>query len=306
MDNKGLYTSGGDLFFNGTKVGSANADSIAYDNTNSGLQATTAQEAIDELSQNIGSGGTGNPFAGKKIGIIGDSFTAGGTWVNKMRVLLGSSCVNKAISGGRWSYNPEKPYHSALSCARQLFSAYNQSSTQPDYILALYGVNDYGNAIQVGSINFASVSSQEGNTEEQIASNIISAYNASSGAFSSGVQAAIAYLQLMFPNAIIMVGWTPTGQQYMRNTLGRGGGWDNDVTVGTTTYIAANKYITRLQQLALMHGVRYINTFNCGINPWLEDHRSIYQTSATDGHPYTEAAGTRIAQYMARLLIKEA
>lgn len=304
MDNKGLYTSDGDLFFNGTKVGAANADSIAYDNTDSGLEATTAQEAIDELSQSIGSGGA-NPFAGKKIGIIGDSFTAGGTWVNKMCVLLGASRVEKAISGGQWSYDSEKPYHSALSCARQLFSAYNQSSTQPDYILALYGVNDYGK-IQVGSINFASVSSQEGNTEEQIASNIISAYNVSSGAFSSGVQAAIAYMQLMFPNAIIMVGWTPTGQQYMRNGLGRGGGWDNDVTVGQTTYYAANKYIKMLQQLALMHGVRYIDTFNCGINPWLEDHRSKYQSSATDGHPYTEAAGTRIAQYMARLLTKEA
>ena len=305
MDNKGLYTSDGDLFFNGTKVGVANADSIAYDNTDSGLDATTVQEAIDELSHGIGSGGA-NPFAGKKIGIIGDSFTAGGSWVNKMSVLLGASSVKKAISGGQWSYNSEKPYHSALSCARQLFSAYNQSSTQPDYIIALYGVNDYGNTIQVGSINFVSVSSQEGNTEEQIASNIISAYNVSSGAFSSGVQAAIAYMQLMFPNAIIMVGWTPTGQQYMRTSLARGGGWDNDVTVGQTTYYAANKYIKMLQQLALMHGVRYIDTFNCGINPWLEDHRSKYQSSATDAHPYTEAAGTRIAQYMARLLAKEA
>lgn len=305
MDNKGLHILDGELFLNGEKVGSASADGIAYDNTNSGLGSDTAQGAIDELKAMIGDSGS-NPFSGKKVGFIGDSFTIGGTWVSKMCALLGVSYINKAISGGRWSYNSETPYYSALTCSRNLYTQYNSLGVNPDYIIALYGVNDYGNTIPVGTINYNSISSQAGNSESQIASNIITHYSASSETVSSGIQSAIAYLQFMFPNAIIMLGWTPAGQQYMRNTLSIGGGWDNDIKVGQTTYIAANKYITRLQQLALMHGVRYINTFNCGINPWLEDHRSIYQTSSNDAHPYTEAAGTRIAQYMARLLLKEA
>lgn len=296
------------LVINGKRAGALAGD-VDFNNANTGLESTNVQDAIVEVNAKIGSssGGGGASLANKKIGIIGDSFTAGGTWVSKMATLLGASITNKAISGGRWSYTESIDYTSAIVRAQELYSAYSNSGVQPDYIVALFGVNDYANSIQVGSINYNSLASQSGNTAGQVVANIMSHYNVAGSTFAAGIQSTIAYLQLMFPNAIVFVGWTPDGQQYMRAVLGKGGGWDSDITpTGQSTIYAANKYINILKQLALMHGVRYIDTFNCGINPWLVDHQNAYQSALNNAHPYTEAAGDRIAAYMARLLLKEA
>lgn len=292
------------IVINGKRVGALAAD-VDFSKANTNLNSDNVQDAIVEVNAKIGTSAY-KPYFGKKIGLIGDSFTDSKAWVGEMSTALGATSVNKAVAGGHWFYSTSDTNYNLLTHAHELYSYYNANNTQPDYILVMYGVNDYFNDVVIGDINFQPLSAQSGNTETQIMSNVKSHYSVTNGTFTSGIQAAIAYLQLMFPNTIIMVGWTPSGQLYMRAALMAHGEWDEDATNPSTNhhYYAASKYINRLKELALIHGVRYIDTFNCGINPWLGDHWNAYASS--DGHPQPAAANTRIAAYMARLLLKEA
>lgn len=237
-----------------------------------------------------GLGNSEGGYAGKAIAVLGDSFSATGGWINKMSSVLGlRQAINKAISGGAWHGNDSL---STFAKARELYSGYNGAAS-PDVILIFLGVNDYGNSVTVGDINYNSLGTQkDGNnllSESTIASNISTHYSLSGGEFTAGVQSTLAYLITMYPNALIKIGWTPNGQQYMRAS------WN---------WSKLNGYLNRLKELALMYGVQYLDTFNCGICAWMYDHRDIYQTGGASGdaHP-SSAAHTRTGEYIARLLL---
>jgi len=289
------------LNWDGTDIGT-NAAWTEYDNSESGLSSGNVQDAIDEVVELIGdtpSSGGYEPYRGLKLGVIGDSFTAQYDWLSVMNEQLKfGSIVNKAIIGCTWSKNPQDhPTWEALSCARELYSAYTSANTSPDYIIALLGVNDtiavaLSRGEVVGNITYTNLALQSGNDEATIVSNIKTHYGYDDGqdvSFTAGVQSTIAYLQLMFPNARIKIGWTPAGQQYVR-----------------LYWSQVSPLVERLKELALMSGVQYIDTFNIGINPWLEDYRSIYEASYGGQNPnlHPSAAGAaRIGDYMARILL---
>lgn len=274
-----------ELNWNGVDIG-AKAANVTYDNRVSGLEAKNVQAALDELKSKGGGGGGGYaPFNGKRMGVIGDSFTESGVWLAKMQSVLGLQEVkNKAISGGRWS-SPGDGSHGAFDRAKRLYTDYAQSNTSPDYILIVLGVNDYGNNAALGDIVTSTIDDVTNDSEPSLVSTIESVYNINT--FTGGAQATLTYLAALFPNAIIKIGWTPAGQQYMYSS------WD---------LAKLNGYINKLKDLALIYGVQYIDTLNCGIFTWLQSNKNRYWAGANDGHP-NGIAHQRIGEYVARLLL---
>ena len=130
------------------------------------------------------------PWTGKNFGIIGDSFTAPGTWCTIMvENLQAVNCWNKAVSGANFGDAdgvPKTAYEQA-----QEFVADGKTL---DVILITMGTNDAGNSRTMGEI---------------VESNNISDFDLTT--YTGGMQACLNYLQNNFPNAIIYVGWTPMG-----------------------------------------------------------------------------------------------
>ena len=130
------------------------------------------------------------PWTGKNFGIIGDSFTAPGTWCTIMvENLQAANCWNKAVSGANFSDAdgvPKTAYEQA-----QEFVAKGETL---DVILIAMGTNDANNSRTMGEI---------------VESNSISDFDLST--YTGGMQACLNYLQNNFPEAIIYVGWTPMG-----------------------------------------------------------------------------------------------
>ena len=131
-----------------------------------------------------------HPWADKKFAIIGDSFTAPGTWCNIMREnLKAASGWNHAVSGGAFSDYDGVP-KTAYEQAQEMVT----NGATPDAILITLGTNDASNSRTIGDI---------------VQSNSISDFDLTT--YTGGMQACINYLQNNFPNAIIYVGWTPMG-----------------------------------------------------------------------------------------------
>ena len=131
-----------------------------------------------------------HPWANKKFGIIGDSFTAPGVWDSVMcGNLKASSRWNHAISGGSFSDRDGVP-KTAYEQAQEMVT----NTETPDVILITLGTNDANNSVTMGEI---------------VESNSISDFDLTT--YTGGMQACINYLQNNFPNAIIYVGWTPMG-----------------------------------------------------------------------------------------------
>lgn len=82
-----------------------------------------------------------------------------------------------------------------------------------------------------------------------------------------GMQATILYLRYYFPNADIIVGFTPAGLIHSGKVKGYVEGAVEDFESGLYNY---EYVIKRLQQVADLYGIRYINTLTCGISPWSE------------------------------------
>lgn len=129
-----------------------------------------------------------HPWEGKNFGIIGDSFTAPGTWCNIMAGNLKvANYWNKAISGANFGDAdgvPKTAYEQA-----QEFVADGKTL---DVILITMGTNDANNSRTIGEI---------------VESNSIDDFDLTT--YTGGMQACLNYLQNNFPNAIIYVGWTP-------------------------------------------------------------------------------------------------
>ena len=130
------------------------------------------------------------PWEGKNFGIIGDSFTAPGTWCGIMADnLKAANCWNKAVSGANFGDVDGVP-KTAYEQAQELVSAGNTL----DVVLITMGTNDANNGRTMGEI---------------VESNSISDFDLST--YTGGLQACLNCLQNNFPEAIIYVGWTPMG-----------------------------------------------------------------------------------------------
>lgn len=273
----------------------AKASSVSYDNTNSGMNATNAQAAIDELKASVGSS---TPYVGKTIAVIGDSFTAMGAgstgWFDVMCRALGATMQsNEADSGGAWHGNDGV---SAYQQAQDLVT--HVGNNHPDYILIVMGVNDINNdsdfyrfkdpdGVDLGNIVYTN--QHDGNELSQFD------LTTSPYSFTAGVQATLTYLKKHFPNAIIKIGWTPSGMQFMANGF-RYPGENKD------PWQIFHSYVQRLKDLADMYGVDYINTLHCGISWWVTEDFEEYMVDNNNYHP-NEAARQRIGEYMARLML---
>lgn len=129
-------------------------------------------------------------WADKKFGIIGDSFTAPGTWCSVMcDNLKGIYHGKHAVSGGAFSDYDGVP-KTAYEQAQEMVT----NGETPDVILITLGTNDANNSRPIGDI---------------VESNSISDFDLTT--YTGGMQACLNYLQNNFPEAIIYVGWTPMG-----------------------------------------------------------------------------------------------
>lgn len=203
--------------------------------------------------------GNTTPLAGKKIAFIGDSFTSPGVWTREMCSQLNAiHHINKAIGGGSFAtYNGYRK--TAYEQAQEIVSG----GYTPDYILITLGTNDSANRVPVGSFTH---------------STDIADFDLST--FWGGLQACINYLQNHFPDAVILIGWTPAGGLNMDDS---------------------NEYLNAMKSAALRYGVQYIETRTCGMTPLSEVYADCYENGTRGGHP-TNAGQLRIGAYMARLL----
>lgn len=236
------------------------------------------------------------PYEGSLIAVIGDSFTASGEWFNRMCANLGATAgLNTARSGAAWCNKDESL--SAYKQAQEMASFYSGSSASPDVILVVMGVNDINNdndfyrfaTDKVDLGRFVYTSSHDGN---EVASLDLTG---SPYSFTAGIQATLITLKKSFPNAIIKIGFTPSGMQYIVNGF-------RYPTDGFDPAEVLEKYLKRIEFCAHQYGVQYIDTLSCGISWWLTEDWNQYIKSSNDNHP--SAAGmVRIADYMSRLLL---
>lgn len=300
------------LNWDGTEVG-AKASNVTYNNTTSGMEATNVQSAIDELKRTAGSGGGGGsyaPYNGKRMAVIGDSFTANGVWIAAMAQKLHLlETKNRAISGGSWTQraatqdNTGLPYLSAFFRMQLLYADYQAAGTSPDYILIVDGVNDYGNALTLGSVSLdtiddvnntdiTSVAFEKSNTkafeDSELVDEITETFDLTT--FTGGAQATLAYITARYPNAIVKIGFTPAWQQGCYNGVNNNG-WSS-----------VDTYLDRLKTLATMYGAQFIDTSHVGICSWVASSKDANWKGANDGHP-SSAANARIGAAMARLLL---
>lgn len=299
------------LNWDGTEVG-AKASNVTYNNTTSGMEATNVQSAIDELKRTAGGGGGGSyaPYSGKRMAVVGDSFSANDVWINAMAGHLSlTEAKNKSISGGSWTQrvatqdNPVLPYLSAFFRIQLLYANYQAAGTSPDYILIVDGVNDYGNQLTLGNISLdtiddvnntgiTSLAVETYNTrafeDSELVDEITETFDLAT--FTGGAQAALAYITARFPNAIVKIGFTPAWQQGCYHGINRDG-WSS-----------VDTYLDRLKTLATMYGAQFIDTSHVGICSWVASSKAANWKGANDGHP-SSAANARIGAAMARLLL---
>jgi hypothetical protein len=255
------------------------------------------------------------------MGIFGDSFTTGGEWIGRMKELLPGLIVNnKAISGGRWG-SSESMDASSQSIIQQLRNYYADcvaNNYWPDYLLMVNGLNNYNDDISgggdytadwLGVIKFTEIDdvtnnvAKDGKTaEENFVDYLKSVYYVQDqdfAGYTGGMQMALTYAAVMFPNANIVIGFTPNGQTAVLK-YGSNSGW--------TPFF---QYIDRMKTIATMYGAKYIDTTNTDIAIWIKSRRLIYYSPdqqtlepGVDGHP-SALAHQRIGEHMAKILMSE-
>ena len=233
-----------------------------------GLMTTEQVAVMDELTAALATQSGG--LAQKVIAVIGDSFSAPGSWQSRMNQILGSMTHNVAKSGGRWASTD--PSTDAYNQALGLVSHYANADRKPDYILCVLGVNDVNNAVTLGDIVY---SDTIGTGSGQI----------DYSTFTGGIQAVLTVLKNNFPSAIIKVGFTPAGMMYL--------------TANSTMTERVETYLQRLQYVANLYGVGYLETRACGICRIVSSEFNMFKS---DGHPNSDGH-VRIGEYMARLML---
>lgn len=202
---------------------------------------------------------------GKTIGIIGDSFTALGNWPAEMAANLGATVISKALSAQSF-HNQEG--RSAYKQA-QLFVTDNPGVEFDAFIIAM-GTNDQSQTITAIS---------DVNTLSQLTAEEISTYT-------GGMQACIMYLQEHYPNARILLGWTPAN-----------GYWSSGTYADYTA--AMDLHVAKMKEVAEWYGIEYIETRTCGFT---RKNTTAYSTYwGDDNHPNT-LGHHKIAQYMTMLM----
>ena len=233
-----------------------------------GLMTKEQVSVMDELAAALATQSGG--LAQKLIAVIGDSFSAPGAWQSRMNQILGSSTSNVAKSGGRWASTD--PSTDAYNQALGLVSSYANSERKPDYIICVLGVNDVNNAVTLGDIVYSdTIGTGSGEIDYST--------------FTGGIQAVLTVLKNNFPNAIIKVGFTPAGMMYLAA--------NSTITERTETYLQ------RLQYVANLYGVGYLETRDCGICRIVSSEFNMFKS---DGHPNSDGHN-RIGEYMARLML---
>lgn len=335
-----------------------------------------AEDAIDNLNGRVaklelggGGGSYNNPFSGKEIAFIGDSFTAPDQWTSRMCNLLGAAKgYNAATSGCTWKRRIDgNVVNSAYARARALKAYYDNQAKKPDYIIVVMGTNDAINMSssgwKIGDIDYGIVrvrtrlravvdpeqpedttehngriyyDSSKGmfvneilpdaNGKAQLYSYTRYAHTDLTTAFpvdvmrqtpllspetyiydaacdssiasenvptsksgvldteyiTGGIQATLLYLMYYFSDAVIKIGYTPAGAIHSFQRL-------NNI----------HAVCTRLQEVAEMYGIGYIDTLKCGISVFAEGQGYDYFAGS---HP-TAAGQQRIGEYMARIML---
>ena len=198
------------------------------------------------------------------IGIIGDSFTALGNWAQEMGENLGANIYSKAMSAQSFNnQNGRSAYKQA-----QMFASENPNIKFDAFVIVM-GTND--NDTEVNDIT-------DVNSLNDLPADKISTYT-------GGMQACVMYLQEHYPNARILLGWTPACG------LWSGGTYPEYVK-------KMNAHISRMKEVAEWYGIEYIETRCCGFTR----KNSVYsQYWGDDNHP--NALGHhKIAQYMTMLM----
>lgn len=201
-------------------------------------------------------------WAGKTIGVIGDSFTALGNWAQEMGENLGATIISKARSGTGFAN-------------QNLLSAYKQAQlfvsefTNPDAFIIAIGTNDNNTEI----------------TDITDVSSVSELSDAVLNTFTGGMQATILYLQEHYPNARIFIGWTPANGYWSSGTY--------------SEYLEKmENHVDKMKEVARWYGIEYIETRDCGFSR----KNSVYaQCWADDYHP-SELGHHKIAQYMTILM----
>lgn len=138
------------------------------------------------------------PFADKKFGFIGDSFSSPGKWQMEMCDILSAvKAVNEAVSGGSFGQ-----YNGYVSTAYQQAQAFVSGNYELDFIYVFLGINDRNNNCDIGSF---------------VDSNNISDFDLTT--YCGGIQACLNCLQNNYPDATIRIGFTPCGNNYTKLDL---------------------------------------------------------------------------------------
>lgn len=128
------------------------------------------------------SGGGSYPLEQKWVCCFGDSFSAGGEWLNKCCEILEAFPYNKSISGGGWCTGRTKTVYELAQEATQ----------DPDVIVIPIGTNDIANNVEIGSfVNGTSVDD----------------YNEAT--FYGGMQKALTYIRNRWSGVPVFIGTTP-------------------------------------------------------------------------------------------------
>lgn len=122
------------------------------------------------------------PWRGKRIALIGDSFSAGGVWLNAMCDNFYAVADNHSISGGGWCNGRTKT----------VYELAQEITTDPNILMITLGVNDVNNSVPLGEFVY-------GTSVEDYSDTTIY----------GGIQKALTYIRNRWTGVPVYVGYTP-------------------------------------------------------------------------------------------------
>ena len=206
--------------------------------------------------------GVTTALSGKRFAFIGDSFTASDAWANRMCQRLGAIRRYSAAQSGARWSDTGN-----VNCAYEQAQAIVANGVDMDYILCVLGVNDISNNIPLGNVVYSDAIGDMDLTT-----------------ITGGMQACVSYLRNNMPNAVIKIGYTPAGQFYQ------------------PTYPDLSGIISRMQEVALLYGVDYIETRCLGLSKYISGQSAYWENGSLGGHPVGDGFNI-IGDGMARVLL---